>query len=592
MTNAQPHEARLPTGPLGQPHWFGGADRPRFSMLHWPTRPVRGGVVLCPPLAQEAVCAHRSLRVMAERLSAEGFAVMRIDLDGTSNSIGCSTDPDRVGSWRASIVDALDQLRSWEVGPLQLVGLRFGATLANQVAAEVLAGVAGEGGSGGDDGEGGSGEGGGTAGVDDLAGVVLWDPIVSGRRYSRELQLFSSASGLRPPPDGGISLAGIEFDTDALKQIKAVALRALECPTLLVTRTERADLDGEIDLDALGARTELRALPGTDAMLDTDVELSVVPLALVEQIVDWVADQVPARPTATFVPSPPLTSVAHEPVGDEVLVHSARRVGPDDVFMITTTLQGAAATQALIMLNNGLAPSIGPGRAWVELARRAALLGWTAARLDLGGIGDSPPQRGVVATTAPADSYPICAAHDVSLVVDDLRSSGISSFASAGLCSGALLSFDATTATDIDLLISINGRFDRPYTDPRRDRVERAAKPTNRLLAIPLSKTPLLASFGRVPVTVWRSLDHLHLVADPTTAIRRAASEDRQVLLLSGEDEWGLLALRTRGGRRFDRVLADPHVTLRIVDGLDHSMFDVQARREVLDVVLSALQQR
>ena len=51
------------------PLWFGPADRPLFGWLHVPDDGVvRGGAVLCPPVGYEAICAHRTFRVVAEEL--------------------------------------------------------------------------------------------------------------------------------------------------------------------------------------------------------------------------------------------------------------------------------------------------------------------------------------------------------------------------------------------------------------------------------------------------------------------------------------------------------------------------------------------
>ena len=73
-----------------------------------------------------------------------------------------------------------------------------------------------------------------------------------------------------------------------------------------VFRTLVRDVEGELSVEEVA--DDLSAL--ADAMLDTDVELSVVPLGLVDQIVEWVADHAPARPTATFVPSPLMDGVS------------------------------------------------------------------------------------------------------------------------------------------------------------------------------------------------------------------------------------------------------------------------------------------
>ena len=120
----------------GTPMYYGPAERRRFAMVHTPDEGSGPAVVLCPPLAYEAVCAHAALLDLADLLADAGCTVVRIDYDGTGNSVGSDTDPDRVAAWLASIDDAVDHFvdRGWE--PVTLLGLRIGATLAATVAAQ------------------------------------------------------------------------------------------------------------------------------------------------------------------------------------------------------------------------------------------------------------------------------------------------------------------------------------------------------------------------------------------------------------------------------------------------------------------------
>ena len=85
---------------MTEPVWFGAADRPSFGWLHVPDDgTARAGVVLCPPLGYEYVCAHRTIRHLAEALAAAGFCVLRVDYDGTGDSSGDHDDPRRVRAW-------------------------------------------------------------------------------------------------------------------------------------------------------------------------------------------------------------------------------------------------------------------------------------------------------------------------------------------------------------------------------------------------------------------------------------------------------------------------------------------------------------
>jgi hypothetical protein len=203
-------------------------------------------------------------------------------------------------------------------------------------------------------------------------------------------------------------------------------------------------------------------------------------------------------------------------------------------------------------------------------------------RLDLAGLGESPPRPG----RAEQETYPQTAAEDIADAIAFLRAAGSSRVASVGLCSGALVSFDgAMRPGAIDAIVSINGRFDKPFHDPRPDRARRAGRQTVGPAAFVLSKTRLLPMVERLPHPVWVVLDRLHLVALPTHALRRYRGGTGSLLLIFGPDEIGLRSLRKRTGDEFAALVGDPRFELQVMPGLDHSMFDLDARASVFATI-------
>lgn len=81
----------------------------------------------------------------------------------------------------------------------------------------------------------------------------------------------------------------------------------------------------------------------------------------------------------------PMAAIA-EPA---LLRDEALRFGSDEQLVGIVTHPGHPAQTAVLLLNAGVLHRIGPHRLHVSLARRLASLGFTALRLDLGGIGDS-----------------------------------------------------------------------------------------------------------------------------------------------------------------------------------------------------------
>ena len=105
-----------------------------------------------------------------------GRTALRLDYDGTGDSAGEQWDADRVAAWRGSVAYGADELRNMGHHDITVVGLRLGATLALLEASSLGA-----------------------------TRLVAWAPVVSGRRYVRELRMLGIAvepSVARPEPGG------------------------------------------------------------------------------------------------------------------------------------------------------------------------------------------------------------------------------------------------------------------------------------------------------------------------------------------------------------------------------------------------------
>jgi len=92
--------------------------------------------VVCPPFAEEEKSAHRTLVELADSLVAEGDAVFFLAYRGTGDSDGDFAEA-TLTAWKQDIEAALNFVRARFPGNAYgLLGLRLGASLAAQVAAE------------------------------------------------------------------------------------------------------------------------------------------------------------------------------------------------------------------------------------------------------------------------------------------------------------------------------------------------------------------------------------------------------------------------------------------------------------------------
>lgn len=142
------------------PFYFGPPASRLFGVYHAPDAPVRGyGVLLCHPLGHEYIRAHRTFRQLAVDLARAGFPVLRFDYFGCGDSAGTGEEG-TVRRWIADVGTAVDELKDTAgVSSVAIVGLRLGASIALMSALS----------------------------RSDVSRMVLWDPVLSGRGYLREL---------------------------------------------------------------------------------------------------------------------------------------------------------------------------------------------------------------------------------------------------------------------------------------------------------------------------------------------------------------------------------------------------------------------
>lgn len=146
--------------------YFGTTGRQLFGAYHAPPPSVvaRGAALLCPPWGQEYLVSHRIFRRLADRLSESGYHVLRFDYYGTGDSAGGREEGD-LDSWFEDAQTAAAELRDMSgFSSLACFGIRLGAVVASRLAAV----------------------------EPDVHTIVLWDPVVYGDRYLKEMQAAQS----------------------------------------------------------------------------------------------------------------------------------------------------------------------------------------------------------------------------------------------------------------------------------------------------------------------------------------------------------------------------------------------------------------
>jgi pimeloyl-ACP methyl ester carboxylesterase len=194
-----------------EPFFFEDSGRSLYGVLHpaRPDSPLRSGVVICPPIGQEYMRAHRGLLILANQLARAGYPAMRFDYAGTGDSEGGPSEQS-LARWTDNVRAAARELkRRAGVTRVDAVGLRLGAALAFLAALPP-----------------------GSA----WRRLVLWDPVVRGAGYLEEMRRAHREW-----------LAGSFVKEAAGPPIVEPALQSLEIlgfemPATLVREIERLDL--------------------------------------------------------------------------------------------------------------------------------------------------------------------------------------------------------------------------------------------------------------------------------------------------------------------------------------------------------------
>ncbi len=277
--SAEVHLLQSPVGAVGsaQALYFDSGGERLFGWLHRSRNEPQAnvGVVICKPFGYEAICAHRGVRAFAEAIAAAGMPALRFDYLGTGDSAEISPDADQIQNWTRDVLAAADELRARTgVQQVCLLGFRLGALLATLAAAERKT----------------------------FSALIVISPIVSGRRYLRELRTTRMAASLgldhsespidkQPASAGGMEVSGFSFSPATLATLATVDLAALQSPplprTLVIDRPMTPAANGALPAPAVDGRTTRVAFPGLVEMLMTPPQFAQAPKEMIAGTVDW-----------------------------------------------------------------------------------------------------------------------------------------------------------------------------------------------------------------------------------------------------------------------------------------------------------------
>ncbi len=565
------------------PIWFGPNDRPLFGWLHLPEK-ASAGVVLCRPIGLEALSAHRAYRCLAEQLAAKGVATLQFDYTGTGDSAGDPAELVGVGTWLSDIGTAIEFVRQTGVSRVGLIGLRLGATLAANVAAD-----------------------------NDIEALVLWDPCATGRGFLREQRMLAAVIGAGargdPASPESLEIPGLLLPRDLAEAIRVLRLDnsagVLARRLLLLTRPDRPSDENLLkSLSFLNVECGKAANQGQ--FIDVEPGAAVLPEQVIVDMVSWLARALDGAtvPTAACAQpkSWPIATVAPTTTGRSVIERTVR-IGAASLFGIVTEPQDAevAPMPAVVFLNGGVLPHSGPARLWVNMARSWAAQGVRVLRLDLGGLGDSPTRPG----HRPDVVYPAEGIEDAIDAARFIAPEDPAGVVLVGLCSGAYHGSQGALELNSRRVWMVNPGW--PLIPPEvtgsgaGDSRRQAVRPLNslarrlltadRIARLSAPNAPALATWVLkrlqlyMPAAGWWMLRKLRMYHVPDEALGTLARRGAELLVIFSESELSLFAKQSR---RTIRILERSRsCRIEVIKSMDHSIFSLEGRSELLKLLTS-----
>jgi pimeloyl-ACP methyl ester carboxylesterase len=255
------------------PFFFGTSERRIFGVYEPAASgaPGKRAAVFCYPWGPEYIYAHRAIRQLAVKLSTAGFHTLRFDFFGTGDSAGDLADAD-LGGWGTDVESAMEEIRDISgVTQITLIGLRLGATIAASVAARY------------------------PRMVDRL---ILWDPIVSGEEYLRQLGVFSQKSlntrhSASTDSESAYEIQGFPLTMNMMRDVHSTDLGAWLSPPstrTLMLLTESLPSHERL-LPILAGRDaeslEIETIVAIRPWLESSASAGEVPVGIIQRIANW-----------------------------------------------------------------------------------------------------------------------------------------------------------------------------------------------------------------------------------------------------------------------------------------------------------------
>lgn len=530
---------------LGLATWIPSGERFLYSWVHQPASgPVKGAVVIAPPLAREQVISYRTLRVLAIQLAEQGWLAIRFGWTGTGESAEMPESADVTEIWQQDL-SAVAEFAAGLVGEdrLHAIGLRAGAALL--AASDV-----------------------------DFQSRLLWEPI-GGKTFLRQHSMLRHVSLEETPLPASM---GTELGGTFYLPEQAQSLSALPNPR----KVAAAELP-------LGSQLVIEA--------DQDVAKSIYAVASVFATVPpeslrRLTQLLPDSSKNIVLPSwTPLQSVELRVPGFAAsIVEEILEVGPQKLpAVLSRPSESLAATGSAILVAASAEPKDGVTSLWVLAARRLAAQGIPTIRAERRGSGD----LGKPEALRDPNPYTHEAVADIENVSSYLAARFAGPVTGIGLCAGAWLVGMASQNSPLDKVVMLNNvawrdridYYNRIYSENNVEEMlagERKSAAGEEAKNLKSRIKSLLRKFG--PYALWLWLGRKTLTNAPEV-LMDASSRDAELLMYFGAADHGIFSM-DRGQEGLKRLQkAGRKISLRVTDPLDHALLGHESRLNAIEII-------
>lgn len=253
------------------PFFFREPARQLYACHHFPSFSSAGAALLCNATGHEYERSHKAVRQLAVQLARADHHVLRFDYYGTGDSSGSSEDGS-LECWRDDIGDAIDECRRLTgCEHVTLIGLRLGATLAAQTAAE----------------------------RDDVDGLILYAPVTDAealfadwKQAQAEHDRAHGRSAADPALDEVLGFPVTEAFRNELREGLSLGSPTRSLRRALVLYEAGREAHDRWIVDTLGSSgaSVTAEMPDAPAIWHREPMEAIVPFKLIRRMVRWIQE--------------------------------------------------------------------------------------------------------------------------------------------------------------------------------------------------------------------------------------------------------------------------------------------------------------